>query len=57
MGECSNCEYFDISTNKCLIDGRKGYYKGEPLISDCDNYEQGHWGTPEEIEVRNKCIQ
>lgn len=53
MGECSNCEYFDLSINECLIDGRKGYYNGKLLVVDCENYKLGSWGIPEEIEVRN----
>ena len=52
--ECANCEYFDITQNKCYIDGRKGYDKGKLIVNNCDNYELGHWGIPEEIERRTE---
>lgn len=54
MVDCKSCEYFDLTQNKCYIDGKTGYANGEPLISKCENYELGHWGIPEEIEQRSK---
>lgn len=54
MAECANCENFDITQNKCYIEGKKCYANGKLLISECDKYEKGHWGIPEEIEKEAK---
>jgi hypothetical protein len=41
--ECKHCEYFDLSTNKCLITGEKCYENKECLPQGCQNYKKGEW--------------
>lgn len=51
MSECKSCENFDLSTNKCLVDGSKGYVDQKCLHYNCDKYVAGKWGTNEDERI------
>lgn len=45
--DCRNCEFCDISENKCLIHNHKCYDKTGCLHQQCKDYIGGTWGCNE----------
>lgn len=40
---CKSCDNFDLCTNTCLINGKKGYVNQICLHPNCANYKEGDW--------------
>ena len=49
--ECKHCEYFNLNSNKCLLDDTQGYESNICLNIGCTYYKEGNWQASIEKEL------